>query len=104
MRLFKDICGLLLTAGFIVGVGQFLPVLGVLFDNYLFGFALTVMAILICRVMYRYYMIRVNKLPSDVRRKREKEGQEGWDETCEATFSLSESFDPRNMTNIDIRD
>jgi len=100
MRTVKDIICLLGLATIIVGMGQFLPGLSVLFDNYLVGFFLTVAAILIFRVYYKAHMARVAKLPPAVREKREKESQEWWEETNRATFCPSEQLDLRNMTNI----
>lgn len=100
MRTLKEISGLLLLAGVIVVVGQFLPGLNVLFDGYFVGFLLATIAILVIRVIYKFHMAKVAKLPPDVRVKREKESQVQWEETCEATFSLSQPLDLRNMTKI----
>lgn len=101
MHTFKEICGLLLLAGIIVGIGQFLPGLNVLFDDYLVGFFLAAIAIPLARMMYKSHMTNVAKLPQEIREKRERESQEQWEETCEATFSLSQPLDLRNMTNDD---
>ena len=101
MRTLKEICGLLLLACFIVAVGQFLPGLNVLFDDYLVGFFLAAIAILVIRMMYKFHMVKVAKLPPDVREKREKESQEWWKETSEATYSPSRALDPRNIYNED---
>ena len=101
MRRLKDICGLLLSAAIIAGIGQFVPGLNLIFDNYLVGFILTVLAIPVIRMMYRAHMVNVSKLAPDVREKREKESREWWEETSEATYSPSRSLDLRNMTNDD---
>jgi len=101
MRTLKEIGGLLLLAGVIVGLGQFLPGLNVLFDDYLVGFFLAAIAIPFARIIYKSHMANIAKLPQDIRGKREKESQEQWEETCEATFSLSQPLDLRNMTNDD---
>ena len=76
MRTLKEIGGLLLLAGVIVAVGQFLPGLNVLFDDYVVGFFLAAIAILVIRMMYKFHMAKIAKLPPDVREKREKESQE----------------------------
>jgi hypothetical protein len=101
MRRLKDICGLLLSAAIIAGIGQFVPGLNLIFDNYLVGFILAAIAIPVIRMMYRAHMAKVSKLAPEVREKREKECQKEWEETCEATFSLSQPLDLRNMTNND---
>jgi hypothetical protein len=101
MRTLKEIGSLLLLAGVIVGVGQFLPGLNVLFDDYLVGFFLAAIAIPLVRMMYKSHMTKVAKLPQDVREKRKKESQEWWKETSEATFSPSQPLDLRNVTNDD---
>ncbi len=46
MRTLKEIGGLLLLAAAIVGIGQFLPGLNVLFDDYLVGFFLAAIVFL----------------------------------------------------------
>ncbi|MFQ5469729.1 MAG: hypothetical protein ACE5EH_05405 [Gammaproteobacteria bacterium] len=99
MRTLKEIIGLLLLAAIIVGLGQFLPGLNVLFDDYLVGFFLAAIAIPVVRMVYKSHMDKVSKLPPDVWEKREKESLEQWEETCEATYSLSQPLDLRNMTN-----
>ena len=99
MRRLKEICRLLLSAAIIAGIGQFIPGLNLIFDNYLVGFILTVLAIPVIRMMYRAHMAKVSKLAPDVREKREKESQKRWEETRKATFSLSRPLDLRNMTN-----
>lgn len=101
MHTFKEICGLLLLAGIIVGIGQFLPGLNVFFDDYVVGLILAAIAILLVRMMYKSHMTKVAKLPQEMRGKRERESHEQWEETCEATFSLSQPLDLRNMTNDD---
>lgn len=101
MRTLKEICGLLLVVGIIAGFGQFLPGLNVLFDDYFAGFLLAAIVIPVARMMYKSHMTKVSKLPPDLREKREKESQEQWEETCEATFSLSQPLDLRNMANDD---
>ncbi len=101
MRTFKEICSLLLLAGIAVGLGQFLPGLAWLFEDYLLGFVLAAIAIPVFRRIYKCHMDRVAKLPPDVRAKKEKETRERWEETCEATFSPSRPLDLRNMTNDD---
>jgi heme A synthase len=101
MRRLKDICGLLLSAAIVAGIGQFIPGLNLIFDNYLVGFILAAIAIPVVRMMYRAYMTKVSKLPPDMREKREKEGREWWKETSEATYSPSRVLDLRNMTNDD---
>jgi len=100
-RTIKEICSLLLMAAIIAGLGQFLPGLAVLFDNYLVGFVLAAIAIPVFRRIYRSHMDRIAKLPPDVRAKKEKETRERWEETCKATFSPSRPLDLRNVTNHD---
>ena len=101
MHTFKEICGLLLLAGIIVGIGQFLPGLNVLFDDYLVGFLVAAVVIPIVRMAYNSHMAKVGKLPPDVREKRKKESQDWWEETSEATYSPSRTLDLRNVTNDD---
>ena len=101
MRILKGIIGFLLLAGIIVSIGQFLPGLNVFFDDYFAGFLLAAIVIPLARMMYKSHMDKVAKLSPEVRQKKEKESQEQWEETCEATFSLSEPLDLRNMTNND---
>lgn len=101
MRTLKEIFSLLLVVGIIAIFGQFLPGLNVLFDNYFAVFLLAAIVIPIARMMYKSHMDKIAKLSPEVRGKREKESQEQWDETCDATFSLSQPLDLRNMTNDD---
>ena len=101
MRTLKEVCGLLLLASIIVGLGQFLPGLNVLFDDYLVGFFLAAIAIPLVRMAYKSHMAKVGKLPPDVREKGEKESQDWWEETSEATYSPSRALDPRNIYNDD---
>jgi len=101
MHIFKEICSLLLLAAIVAGLGQFLPGLALLFEDYLVGFVLAAIAIPVFRRIYRSHMDRIAKLPPDVRAKKEKETRQQWEETCEATFSLSQPLDLRNMTNDD---
>lgn len=101
MRILKEIGGLLLLTCAIVGLGQFMPGLNVFFDDYLVGFFLAAIAIPLVRMMYKSHMAKIAKLSPKVRKKKEKESQEQWEETCEATLSLSEPLDLRNMTNDD---
>jgi hypothetical protein len=99
MRRLKDICGLLLSAAIVAGIGQFVPGLNLIFDDYLVGFILSAIAIPVVRMMYKVHVAKVSKLPPDVREKREKESREWWQETSEATYSPSRTLDLRNMTN-----
>ncbi len=101
MRALKEICGLLLVVGIIAVFGQFLPGLNVLFDNYFGVFLLAVIVVPVARMIYKSHMDEIDRLSPKVRLKKEKESQEQWEETCEATFSLSEPLDLRNMTNND---
>ncbi|ALP53714.1 hypothetical protein Tel_11515 [Candidatus Tenderia electrophaga] len=101
MRIFREICGLLLLAGIVVGFGQFLPGLAVLFEDYLVGFVLVAIAIPVFRRIYKSHMANVAKLPLDERKKKERESQKWWKETSEATFSPSQPLDLRNVTNDD---
>lgn len=101
MRTLKEIIGLLLLAGIIVGTGQFLPGLNVLFDDYLVGFFLAAVVIPVARMMYKSHMDKIAKLPQDVRKKKEKESQDWWEETSDATYSPSRALDPRNIYNDD---
>lgn len=101
MHTFKEICGLLLLAGIIAGIGHFLPGLNLLFDNYLVGFFLATITILVVRMMYKAHMAKLSKLAPDVREKREKESREWWEETSEATCSPSRILDLRNIYNDD---
>jgi len=78
MRILKEIGGLLLLTGAIVGLGQFLPGLNVFFDDYLVGFFLAAIAIPLVRIMYKSHMTKVAKLPQEIREKRERESQEQW--------------------------
>jgi len=79
MRTLKEISGLLLLASVIVGVGQFLPGLNVLFDDYLVGFLVVVVVIPVIRIMYKLHMVKVSKLSPKVRKEKEKENQAWWD-------------------------
>jgi len=97
MRTLKEIIGLLLLAGIIVGLGQFLPGLNVFFDDYLVGFFLAAIAIPVVRMMYKSHMVKITKLPVDVQEKREKESKEWWKETSDATYSPSRTLDLRNI-------
>ena len=97
MRILKEIIGFLLSAGIIVSIGQFLPGLNVFFDDYFAGFLLAAIAIPLVRMAYKSHMIKVGKLPTDVREKRKKESQDWWEETSEATYSPSRSLDLRNI-------
>ena len=101
MRALKGVCGLLLVVGIIAVFGQFLPGLNVFFDDYFAGFLLAAVVIPIARMMYKSHMDKITKLPVDVQEKREKESQEWWKETSEATYSPSRSLDPRNIYNDD---
>ncbi|MCF6337895.1 MAG: hypothetical protein L3J84_08075 [Gammaproteobacteria bacterium] len=101
MRTLKEICGLLIVVGIIAVFGQFLPGLNVLFDDYFAGFLLVAIVIPVARMMYNSHMDKIATLSPEVRQKKEKESQEQWEETCEATFSLSEPLDLRNMINDD---
>ena len=101
MRTFKEIFGLFLLAGIIVGIGQFLPGLNVLFDNYVVGVFLAAIAIPLARMMYKSHMDKVSKLPPDIQEKRGKESQEWWEKTSEAIYSPSRVLDPRNIYSDD---
>lgn len=101
MRTLKEIGSLLLLAGVIAGVGQFLPVLNVFFDDYWVGFLVAAVVIPIVRMAYKSHMTKVAELPPDVREKMKKESQEWWEETSEATYSPSRTHDPRNIYNDD---
>lgn len=101
MRTVKEILGILMLAGGVVGLGQFLPGFAMLFDDYLVGFILAAIAIPLVRMMYKSHMTKVAKLPQEVRDKKEKESQKWWKETSEATFSPSQPLDLRNVTNDD---
>jgi hypothetical protein len=101
MRRLKEICGLLLSAAIIAGIGQFVPGLNLIFDDYLVGFILAAIAIPVVRMMYIVHMVKVSNLAPDVRDKREKESREWWEETSEATFSPSRILDLRNIYNDD---
>ena len=97
MRTLKEICGLLIVVGIIAVFGQFLPGLNVLFDDYFAGFLLAAIVIPVARMMYKSHMDKITKLPVDVQEKREKESQEWWKETSEATYSPSRTLDLRNI-------
>ena len=97
MRTLKEIIGFLLLAGIIVGFGQFLPGLNVLFDDYWVGFVLAAVVIPVARMMYKSHMDKIAKLSPEVREEREKESQKWWEETSEATYSPSRALDPRNI-------
>lgn len=101
MRTLKEIGGLLLLAGVIVGIGQFLPGLNVLFDDYWMGFLVAAVVIPVVRMAYKTHVAKVAKLSPEVRDRRKKESQEWWEETSEATYSPSRSLDPRNIYNDD---
>ena len=100
MRLLKEFFGYLLLAAIIVAIGQFLPVLNVLFDDFFTGLIWAAMIILVTRMLYKSRKAMASKLSPEMRKRREKESQDRWDETCEATFSLSQPLDLRNMTKI----
>ena len=99
MRKLKEICGLLLSAAIIAGIGQFVPGLNLVFDDYLVSFILAAIAIPVVRMMYRAHMAKASKLAPDVREKREKESREWWQETSEATYSPYRILDLRNIYN-----
>ncbi|MBT3093524.1 MAG: hypothetical protein KME58_11575 [Candidatus Thiodiazotropha sp. (ex Lucina pensylvanica)] len=101
MRTLKEIGGLLLLAVVIVGIGQFLPGLNVLFDDYLVGFLVAAVAIPVVRMAYKSHMAKIAKLSPEVRDKKKKESQEWWEETSEATYSPSRAHDPRNIYSDD---
>jgi len=101
MRTVKQIFKVLMLAAILTGFGRLLPGFTALYDNYLVGFLLTVVAILIFLVFFKAHMARVAKLPPDVREKREKESQKWWKETSEATFSPSCDHDLRNIYHDD---
>jgi hypothetical protein len=101
MRTLKEIGGLLLLSSVIVGVGQFLPGLNLLFDDYLVGFLVVAFVIPVVRMAYKSHMTKVAKLSPEVRNRRKKESQEWWKETSEATYSPSRTLDLRNVTNDD---
>jgi hypothetical protein len=100
MRLLKEICGFLLLAAIIVAIGQFLPVLNVLFDDYIAGFILAAIIILATRMLYKSRMAMVSKFPPDICEQKVKESHGWWEETTEATYSPSRALDQRNMTKI----
>ena len=98
MYVIKQIIGLL-----IISVAcYFLPSFNSLFEDYVVGFFVVVIVLSIGRAIYKSHIAAVSKFPPDVRIKREKESQDWWDETTEATHSPSHAMDLRNMTNIDI--
>ncbi len=66
MRTLKEIFCLLVLAGIIVGLGQFLPGLNVLFDDCFVGFFLAAIVIPIARMMYKSHMDKITKLPVDL--------------------------------------
>lgn len=100
MNVIKQIIGLLMVAMAITMACYFLPFLNGLFDNYIVGFYVVAIVFPIGLSMYKAHMDSIKKLPPDVRMEREEECLKRWKETEEATFSLSEPLDLRNMTNI----
>ena len=101
MRTLKEIFSLLLVVGIIAVFGQFLPGLNVLFDNYFAVFLLAVIVVPVARMIYKSHMDEIDKLSPEVRKKTEKESQEWWEETSEATHSPSRALDLRNIYNDD---
>ncbi len=100
MHIIKQMVGLLMVATAVAVGCYFLPFFNRLFEDYIAGFFVVAVVLPIGYAMYKSHMVAVAKLPSDVRAKKEKESQEQWDETCEATFSPSQPLDLRNMTEI----
>ncbi len=100
MHIIKQMVGLLMVATAVTVACYFLPFFNRLFEDYIAGFFVVAVLFPICYAMYKSHMAAVAELPPDVRAKKEKESQERWKETDEATFSLSEPLDLRNMTNI----
>ena len=100
MYVIKQIIGLLVVAVMITVACYFLPFFNSLFADYVVGFFVVAIVLPIGLAMYKSHMEEVSKLPPDVRLARKKESDKRWKETDEATFSLSESHDLRNMTNI----
>jgi len=97
MLVIKQIIGLLLVAVMIAIACYFLPFVNDLLEDYIIGFFIVAVVLPVGRAMYKSHMATVAKLPPDIREKREKESQEQWEETDEATFSPSEPLDLRNM-------
>ncbi len=104
MHVIKQIIGLLMVAAVVAVACYFLPFFNRLFEDYIAGFFIVAVVLPLGYAMYKSHMAAVAKLPPDVRAKKEKESQEWWDETSEATHSPSRALDLRNMTNIDIND
>ncbi len=100
MRLLKEFFGFLLLAAIIVAIGQFLPVLNVLFDNFFMGLIWAAMIILVTRMLYKSRKAMASILSPEMRKRREKESQDWWKETSEATYSPPLALDLRNMTKI----
>jgi len=100
MRLLKEFFGFLLLAAIIVAIGQFLPVLNVLFDDFFTGLIWAAMIILVTRMLYKSRKTMASKLSLEMRERREKDSQDWWNETSEATYSPSQALDQRNMTKI----
>jgi len=104
MHVIKQIIGLLVVAVMIAVACYFLPFFNSLFADYVVGFFVVAIVLPIGLAMYKSHMNDISKLSPDVRLKREKESQDWWDETTEATHSPSRALDLRNTTNININD
>jgi len=96
----KKIFKILVLTIILTGFGQLLPGFSTLYDNYVFGFFLTLVGVLIFHGFHKAYMARMAKLPPDVQKKIEKESQEWDEETSEAVFSPTQQHDLRNLTDI----
>jgi len=104
MHVIKQIVGLLVVAVMIMVACYFLPFFNSLFADYVIGFFVVAIVFPVGRVVYQSHMNDVSKLPPGARLKREKESQDWWDETTEATHSPSRALDLRNISGVSIND